>query len=392
MKSIKALAFLMMITVSLMSCMKEYSLENGGSTGMATGTLKVGGSGECLPSSVHGIYIAGTTTTASNYINVDVDITALGAYTITTNLVNGYNFSATGVATSMGVQTIKLIASGTPTASGANTFTVAFGTSQCNIVVDVFPAGTGNATFTLGGNPGACTPATLAGTYTQGVTMTSSNTVTIQLNVTVAGIYNISTSAVNGVTFSGTGMLAVGTHSVVLTASGTPAGTAAQTHTYTINGGGGCTFDVAYLAGTTPPPTGNTWSFKVGSTTYSGTTQDAQMIDLFGIQSIIISGSATTGTGTILLSFINPAGAITTGNYSGTSTTSKMVQFQFTDGTVTYSGTPGASGSNVSGNIATLNTTTHIVQGTFSGTGKSGDPQTGTPVTITNGTFKARLP
>ena len=385
MKLIKTLAFLFIAGLFIVSCQKEYSEENGGASSNATGTLKASGSGECLPSSVQGVYIAGTALTASNYINVTVDITALGAYTITTDVVNGYSFSASGVATTLGTQTIKLVGSGTPTADGNNTFTVKFGTSQCNIVVQVYPVGTGNAVF----SNVDCAGAVLAGTYQQGTATNAGNTVQVEVTVTTAGLYNITTNSQNGVSFSGSGFLAVGTHMVTLTANGgTP--TNSGTVTYTVTAGTGtCNFDITYASG--PVTGGNNWSFTIGSTTRTGSCDDAQLIDLFGIQSLIITGDETTGTGTLMLTFVNPTGAIGTGSYSGTSMTGRLLQFQYSDGTTTFSASPG-TGTNLGATIDVLNTTTHVAQGKFSGTARQGDPSTGTIVTVTNGTFKANLP
>src|SRR6218665_3828326 len=191
MKFIKALMLLLTTGLLFWACQKEFSIENGGDSGNATGSLKSGISGECLPSAVGGSYVAGTALTTTNFINVDVDITSLGAYNITTNIVNGYSFSASGVATSLGVQTIRLNGTGTPTAQGANTFTVSFGTSQCNLVVDVLPAGTGAATYTLAGAGGTCTGAVVAVTYAVGTATDATNTVTLGVNVTTVGTYSI---------------------------------------------------------------------------------------------------------------------------------------------------------------------------------------------------------
>ncbi|RZK70651.1 MAG: hypothetical protein EOO92_20960, partial [Pedobacter sp.] len=94
MKLIKTLTLLLMLGLLITACEKEYSEENGGGTTGAVGTLKAAGTGECLPSSVQGLYVAGTALNSTNFINVNVDITSLGAYTISTNVLNGYSFAA----------------------------------------------------------------------------------------------------------------------------------------------------------------------------------------------------------------------------------------------------------------------------------------------------------
>ncbi len=278
MKSIKAFSFLMMIAVILFGCQKEYSVENGGTSGMATGTLKSGGSGECLPSSVQGVYTAGIATNAANYINVDVDITALGSYTINTNIVNGYSFSATGVATTLGVQTIKLNASGTPVANGANTFTVKFGTSQCNLVVDVLGAGSSNL-----------------------------------------------------------------------------------------------------------------WSFKVGTSLYSGTTSVSTVTTV--PTTVSISGTnASAANFSLVLG--TTSGVLETGTYPGTVVAPGKVSMSlnFTEGATAYSFLS-MGGGDISTTVTTYDNVAKVIEGTFSGTAKTGTlPTAGTTVTITEGKFKATLP
>ena len=389
MKLFRQLTLVLLTGLAFISCQKEYSQENGGAgAGDATGTLKAAGTGECLPSSVQGLFVAGTAVTSSNFINVDVDFTAIGAYTITTNVVNGYSFSASGIATVVGVQTVKLNAnpSGIPTAAGANTFTVTFGGSQCNIVVDVFPTGTGNAVLTLN-----CAGAVLAGTYTQGIATSSANTVQVEVSVTSAGLYNITTAAANGVSFSGSGNLPVGTQMITLTANGgTP--TASGLVTYTVTAGTStCTFDVTYAVGTTPPVGGSTWSFKAAGTLYSGEMDDAEVETFMGITYVSMSGGQAAGLGTITLIFTSTSGGITQTTYSGTAMSGRFFSFAFSDGGINaYSGQPG-SGSNVTGFIDIYNPTTRVIQGRFNGTAKNGVTGTAT-IQITEGKFKTNLP
>lgn len=253
MKLIKALTLFLLAGLFVVSCQKEYSEENGGG-GSATGTLKADGSGECLPSSVQGIFMAGTALTATNYIDVDVDFTAAGSYLISSNTVNGYSFSGVGIATTTGIQTIRLKATGTPTAAGANTFTVTFGTSQCNIVVDVLAAGTGAAVLTLDGAPGNCSGANVAGTYATTTATDASNSVTLSVNVTTAGTYNISVPVSNGIIFSGAGVFtATGANTITLAANGTPTAAGTFNHTVTI-GSSSCTFSVTATGGGGPAP------------------------------------------------------------------------------------------------------------------------------------------
>lgn len=207
-------------------------------TGPATYTLS-GAPGGCTAAVVNGTYAAGVALTAANTVSIQVNVTVTGSYTINTNTVSGFSFSKTGVFTATGVQTVVLNGSGTPTAGGATTFTV--GTGGCTFTLNV----TGPAVYTLSGAPGACTVATVAGTYTMGTALTASNTVTVQVNVTAVGAYNITTTA-GGMTFSKSGIFtATGVQNVVLAGSGTPS--ASGTVNFTV-GTGGCTFSITVTA------------------------------------------------------------------------------------------------------------------------------------------------
>lgn len=61
----------------------------------------------------------------TNYVNVDVNVIEVGAYTIkTTQAVNGLSFSGAGIFTKTGVQTVKLVAEGTPKTTGTATLSI----------------------------------------------------------------------------------------------------------------------------------------------------------------------------------------------------------------------------------------------------------------------------
>ncbi len=325
MKFLKSLGIFLLLAMMVTSCEKEYS-EEGGSASSALGTLKSDISGECLPSSIIGIFSAGTALNATNAMQVTVDFTTVGTYLITTDTVNGYFFRGVGLVTGTGETQVTLAAVGTPATAGSNTFTVRYGASVCNIVVDVLPAGAGAAVFTPGGTPGTCGTATLAGTYTVGTAVTSANTVTIGVNVTTPGTYNISIPAVNGISFTGSGSLAAtGAQNVTLVASGTPA--AAGSFNYIINGSAGssCTFSVpvtgagaaaVYTLGGAPA---NCTGFTVNGTFQAGlptgatntarfnvtvTTPGTYSISTTAVNGVTFSGSgsfATAGATTVTL-------------------------------------------------------------------------------------------
>jgi hypothetical protein len=215
------LYLLALIVVIGIGCQKELSFELGDSP--AKGSLQSDVSGDCLPKTVNGIFIATTPLVpTSNSITVSVNVTKTGTYAIGTDTVNGYFFRGTGQFTTLGVNTVTLRGNGTPFAQGTNNFVVSFDGTVCDIQVDVLPAGSGPATFTLAGAPNACTTPVISGVYVKGGALNATNTVVLNVTVTVAGTYNVSTALTNGMIFSGSGSLTVGAQTITLTGSQTP--------------------------------------------------------------------------------------------------------------------------------------------------------------------------
>ncbi len=233
--------------LALFGCQKEISFELGLSPG--EGTLQNDVTGDCLPKTITGTFVAATTLvpTASS-ITVSVNVTRTGSYSITTDTVNGFYFKGTGTFTTLGPTNITLQGNGTPFAQGVTNFVVSLGVSVCDIQVTVLPPGTGPAIFTLAGAPGSCTTPSISGSYIAGSALGSGNTVVLNVNVTAAGSYNVSTTTVNGIIFSGTGTVATGAQTITLTGSGTP--TAAGTNSFPVTvGGSTCNFEIITIGG-----------------------------------------------------------------------------------------------------------------------------------------------
>ncbi|MEO6329648.1 MAG: hypothetical protein ABIO55_11980 [Ginsengibacter sp.] len=213
----------------------------------ATGTLG-GAGGTCTPITSAGIYTQGIPLDASNTISIQVNVAAIGSYDISTNTVNGVIFSSSGSFTTTGAQTVILKGAGTPISSGTQNFAVTFDAGTCNFSI-TFDAPPSPALGTLGGAGGTCTPVTPAGTYTQGVPVGAGNTITIQVNVTSVGPYEITTNIVNGISFTDAGdFTTTGIKSVVLTASGIPVNSGLQTFTVSF-GTSTCNFPITFAAG-----------------------------------------------------------------------------------------------------------------------------------------------
>ncbi len=202
--------------------------------------------------------------------------------------------------------------------------------------------GTVSAVFTLGGAGGTCTGATTAGSYTVGTALTSSNTVSIQVNVTTAGTYSITTSTANGISFSGSGSFAsTGAQTVALKGTGTPVAAGSNNHTVTA-GGGSCSFSVTAVggsgsaaftlagAGGTCTGAASAGTYTVGTALTASNTVSIQVnvtsIGAYSISStlangISFSGSGTftsTGTKTVALTGTGTPVAATATNYTVT--------------------------------------------------------------------------
>lgn len=256
-RSIKFLFSVLIVSFTFISCDKEYSLENGGlgnngGGGSSSGTSVYtweGAPGTCVTPVISGVYQAATALNGSNTVVLTVNVTTVGTYTVSTGTNNGISFSGTGTFTITGSQIIVLTGSGTPAAAGTFNFTP--GTNGCSFQITSTPVVIGPvAVGTLD-----CTAASLAGIYTQSISLTGTNTVTIPVNVTTAGSYTINTTATNGCTFSGSGTLALGAQTIILTGSGIPANAGPVSFPVSM-GTSNCNFSITFLPA--PPPAAGT--------------------------------------------------------------------------------------------------------------------------------------
>lgn len=267
---------IILLAITFTACQKELNFDGVINNGLAVGTLK-SSSGNCLPQSISGTYTKDSVLKASNSIQVSAAITAAGTFQIKSDTVAGFYFIATGTITTTGVQVINLAGNGIPTSTGIKTFTIKFDTSICKIDINVVAAVAPNAVFSFIN----CAGTTFGpGIYTAGTTVGATHTVTLNVNVTTPGPYTINTAAVNGITFSGTGMFAAGNSPVILTATGAPVMPSPPAYNYTVtNAASTCTFSITVAALTTPanldyvPQTSfSNWSARLAGGTPSDTT------------------------------------------------------------------------------------------------------------------------
>lgn len=333
------IAFVGLIVFSLfLSCQKEISLEFGSP---ARGSLQ-SASGDCLPKLVAGSYVAAKALNDSNFMEVTVNVTSPGPYTIYTDTVSGYSFRATGSFANTGSQVVRLKGSGTPSAAGVHLFTViAFDTSFCDIDVTVLPAGTtpGPAAFTLAGTPNACTNFNLAGNYYKDSTLDQRHSVLVNVNVTAIGTYTISTQPVNGYSFSATGTFAApGANQIRLYAAGKPL--AVGTDNFTLTAGNtSCIFQVNVTTPTTNPPAGCNptvqGTYTVGTAaTASNTVTLTHTYAAAGTYNVTVPTVNGLGFGTQAVVAVLPGPNTITLTASGTPTTAGTANFtvSFGDG------------------------------------------------------------
>lgn len=241
--------FLLACVMFFTTCKKEYSYEggpvNGNGTGTAVFTL-LGAGGTCTGSIVTGNYYVSIPLDAGNTIELQVDVTTVGTYTVNTNSANGIHFSTAGTFTTTGVQTIILSGSGTPVAAGNFNFITPVGLG-CSFTITVITAPIIMADFTLAGAPNVCTNANVKGTYVSGKALTISNYVDLTVNVISVGAYTLSTDTIDGIHFSATGTFTTtGIQTISLTGSGTP--NVPRNLTFTpMSGLSHCTFDITVV-------------------------------------------------------------------------------------------------------------------------------------------------
>lgn len=371
-------------------CQKEYSLEQQ----FSEGTIKEDGSGNCLPFTVNGVYKEDSLLNGTHFVEVQINLTETGSYIIKSDTINGYSFSGTGSIDLPGLSTVRLAASGTPVDPGINSFTINYitptGSSSCFMDVSVITVGP-PATYTLGASGSSCTGAFVSGIYSVGVPVGPGNTASLNVNVTVAGSYTLTTPVVNGISFtSSSDFVSTGPQTVVLTASGTPTG-AGVVNLLASGASNTCIFAVT-IAGATAPAvftlggaggacTGFTpaGTYAAGSALLATNTVTVDVnvntIGSYTISTAPVNGVTFTATG--IFAATGPQSVTLTG--SGTPTAAGPITHILTAGSntcsfsINYSGTAPQAAYTLSGSPAAC--TTSSVAGNYTA---------GTPLSASN--------
>ncbi len=291
------LSILTTLSVITFSCQKEVSFESGNQS-TSSGSLQANGTGGCLGSVISGSYKKDTTLATTHYVDVNVQVDTVGSYTITTDTVNGYSFKATGTFSATGIQLVRLAGSGKPLAAVTNIFTVRYDGTTCDFSITVTGALGGGGTAVLTFNCPASTP---NGTYKAGTALTTANTISLTVNVTTLGTWNITTATVNGMTFNGSGTFTtLGNQTITLNGTGTP--TAAGTSNIVATmGAASCTIPI-----TVTPASGGTavFTFNCAASLANGTYQAGTA--LTAANTLTVSVNVTTlGTWNLTTAVVN---------------------------------------------------------------------------------------
>jgi hypothetical protein len=286
-----------------------------------------------------GTAVSGVTQTISATVS-----TQGGTYAITTGAINGVTFAGSGNFPAGGSQDIVLTATGTPTAVGTNSF--ALNTSpSISFARETIDPSSAVASYVSKASAGTMT----VGTAASGVTQT------ITANVTRVGSYNISTTAINGITFASIGSYsATGNQDVTLTASGTPS--AVGTFSHAISGSPTVSFSRVV--------------FSQGDATFASLPMDRSVNSLNNGGSSDVQGVIDNGSNKITYSIPYASG---TGSYAAYTSASVAVNGQAGDNnnlTLTYPAGTFSSSGNIIATVVVDGDGTFNVEKIASGTTK----------------------
>lgn len=183
----------------------------------------------CGSIAVYGEYIKEKMTDTSHYILLTVNVIKKGNYTIVANPTtsNGYSFVAQGNFNTLGTQTIKIPAQGTPInatpVATPNVFTIDSSQGKPD-PADVACTFNVNVKENIAGYSIDCANLFVRGTYRKGTAVSAvNNYIEVVIQVNTLGSYNITTNYVNGIRFTASGnFTTTGRQTIRIYAEGTP--------------------------------------------------------------------------------------------------------------------------------------------------------------------------
>ncbi len=225
--------------------------------------------------------------------------------------------------------------------------------------------------------------------YPSGLTLNNTNTITVQVNVTKAGKYFITTDTVNGVYFNASGTFRnTGMQTVILQGYGTP------------DNSGVCSWVVTYSSSSRNVSVNiyDWWEFEEEGAQYIGRMDSVYIVHLLGDNILIFEGTGDDGVDRKIMTVID-IGTTTSpvvGSYSTDMGLSGFFVYGIVDLasglfiTQTYASdrSTGGGGTRINLTIDNYNTTTQMLSGTFSGNAVT---DFGMLVNITNGRFRAKF-
>jgi len=199
---------------------------------------------DCSKIRVYGVYQNDVPLTSANYLIIPVNVDKVGSYTITVvpNPENGYYFNVSGEFLTTGPLEIMVPGAGTPinfTPAGSDGDEIDISLNGIEFSCSNKPKikiedSTVRPRFAI-----SCNSVTVHGVYKKGIATTTANKITMRINVydgAQGAAYNIKTDLIDGLSFSGSGILgAAGSQEVELYAEGTPYSTASKLFTITTN-------------------------------------------------------------------------------------------------------------------------------------------------------------
>lgn len=207
------------VTYGTSTCNFKVNVSN---TAFAVFTLG-GTPNSCTGVFINGNYMKQVALTSDNTVTIEVNVTVPGRYMVNTSTTNGFQFSANGIFTSTGIQSVTLKGTGTPVKDDTTIVTVTNIVSNCYFKIIVSATADGKAIFSFDGTPGNCINAVVNGSFYAGILTTANNTVVLNVSVSKTGTYTINTNVANGITFSSSGVFSsTGPQTVILLPTGAP--------------------------------------------------------------------------------------------------------------------------------------------------------------------------
>ncbi len=211
--------------------------------------ILTGNPGDCSDIVISGRYISDKKLDVTDTILLHINVVTAGTYTIKTDTINGISFSLSGYFADTGNQAVTLKSAGMPEEAGRYFFKVSADSSQCSFSIPVEPNDPLAVYVLEYGYDTICLNHTINGTYTSGIPLNNSNTLTFEIYATIPGNYAVYTTPDDGIFFGGSGFFEQGEQTITLKGFGTPQ--AAGTYKFTPAiigpspiGGNFCHFDL----------------------------------------------------------------------------------------------------------------------------------------------------